>query len=148
MASASCPSANASGEALRYRTIGPCVSQLPKILATTSSAPTVVANQLVQLTGTVAEYNTGAASNALTASRPITQLTNMSGLSTLASNQAVAPTPLTLPATQDELEALEGMLVQVTNTLTSSQNSFQGRYGQVTLSADGRLVKPLSLIHI
>lgn len=111
----------------------------------TSSAPTVVANQLVQLTGTVAEYNTGAASNALTASHPITQLTNVSGLSTLASNQAVAPTPLTLPATQDELEALEGMLAQVTNTLTASQNYFQGRYGQVTLSADGRLVKPTNV---
>lgn len=111
----------------------------------TSSAPTVLANQLVQLTGTVAEYNTGAAGNTLTASRPITQLTNVSGLSTLASNQAVAPTPLTLPATQDELEALEGMLVQVTNTLTASQNYFQGRYGQVTLSADGRLVKPTNV---
>ncbi len=111
----------------------------------TSSAPTVVANQLVQLTGTVAEYNTGAASNTLTASRPITQLTNVSGLSTLASNQALAPTPLTLPATQDELEALEGMLVQVTNTLTASQNYFQGRYGQVTLSAEGRLVKPTNI---
>lgn len=111
----------------------------------TSSAPTVVANQLVQVTGTVAEYNTGAASNALTASRPLTQLTNPSGLSLIASNQAITPTPLTLPATQEELEALEGMLVQVTNTLTASQNYFQGRYGQVTLSADGRLVKPTNL---
>lgn len=111
----------------------------------TSGAPTVSANQLVQVTGTVAEYNTGAASNALTASRPITQLTNPSGLSLLASNQAVVPTPLTLPATQDELEALEGMLVQVTNTLTASQNYFQGRYGQVTLSADGRLIKPTNV---
>ncbi len=111
----------------------------------TSSAPTVSANQLVQLTGNVAEFNTGAATNALTASRPITQLTSVSGLSVLASNQAVAPTPLTLPATQDELEALEGMLVQVTNTLTASQNYFQGRYGQVTLSADGRLVKPTNI---
>ena len=111
----------------------------------TSGAPTVSVNQLVQLTGTVAEYNTGAATNALTASRPITQLTNVSGLSTLATNQAVAPTPLTLPATQDELEALEGMLVQVTNTLTASQNYFQGRYGQVTLSAGGRLIKPTNV---
>lgn len=111
----------------------------------TSSAPSVAANQLVELTGKVAEFNTGAAGNALTASRPITQLTNMSGLSVLASNQSVSPTPLTLPATPDELEALEGMLVQVTNTLTASQNYFQGRYGQVTLSADGRLVKPTNI---
>ncbi|MBU0917515.1 MAG: ExeM/NucH family extracellular endonuclease [Gammaproteobacteria bacterium] len=111
----------------------------------TSSAPTVSTKQLVQLTGTVTEFNTGAASNALTASRPITQLTSVSGLTVLASNQAITPTPLTLPATQDELEALEGMLVQVTNTLTASQNYFQGRYGQVTLSADGRLVKPTNV---
>lgn len=111
----------------------------------TSSAPTVSPHQLVQLTGTVTEYNTGAASNALTASHPITQLTSPSGLSVLASNQSVVPTPLTLPATQDELEALEGMLVQVTNTLTASQNYFQGRYGQVTLSANGRLVKPTNV---
>lgn len=111
----------------------------------TSSAPTVQANQLVQLTGTVAEFNTGAASNALTAGHTVTQLTNASGLSVLASGQSVTPTPLTLPATQEELEALEGMLVQVTNTLTASQNYFQGRYGQVTLSAEGRLVKPTNV---
>ena len=46
---------------------------------------------------------------------------------------------------QGELERYEGMLVQITAPLTASQNFFQGRYGQVTLSANGRLIKPTNV---
>jgi len=43
------------------------------------------------------------------------------------------------------LERYEGMLVSISTPLTASQNYFQGRYGQVTLSAGGRLSKPTNL---
>ena len=111
----------------------------------TSTAPTVSVGQAVNVTGTIAEFNTGAAGNALTASRTLTQMSGVTGVTVTASGQSIAPTPLTLPATQDQLEALEGMLVSVTNELTASQNYFLGRYGQVTLSAGGRLVKPTNI---
>jgi predicted extracellular nuclease len=41
-----------------------------------------------------------------------------------------------------ELEQYEGMLVQISPTMTVAQNYFLGRYGQMTLSADGRLYQP------
>ena len=53
----------------------------------------------------------------------------------------IAPTPVDLPVPTD-LEPYEGMLVTFPETLTASQNYFQGRYGQVTLSAEGRMFQP------
>jgi uncharacterized repeat protein (TIGR01451 family) len=53
----------------------------------------------------------------------------------------IDPTPISLPA-ETSLERYEGMLVSINQTLTASQNYFQGRYGQVTLSADGRMFNP------
>jgi hypothetical protein len=50
-----------------------------------------------------------------------------------------------LPETTDgDLERYEGMLVGIQGTLTVSQNHFLGRYGQVTLSAEGRMYAPLN----
>ena len=113
------------------------------ILVFTSSAPSVVAGQLVQLVGTVAEFNTGAAGNADTAAHTVTELTGTSGITVLASGHTVAPLEISLPETvNDELERYEGMLVKINGPLTASQNYFQGRYGQVTLSAGGRLEVP------
>lgn len=112
------------------------------ILVYTGATPTVSVGQLVQLTGVVAEFNTGAASNSITAAHTVTELTGISNLTVLASGRAVSPTVITLPATPAELEQVEGMQVTINNPLTASQNYFQGRYGQVTLSAGGRLEKP------
>ncbi len=53
----------------------------------------------------------------------------------------IAPIPVDLPAPID-LEPYEGMLVTFPEALTASQNYFQGRYGQVTLSAEGRMFQP------
>ena len=45
-------------------------------------------------------------------------------------HSAIAPTPMTLPeAVNSDLERYEGMLVTFPQTLTASQNYFQGRYG-------------------
>ncbi|MBQ0960884.1 ExeM/NucH family extracellular endonuclease [Ideonella sp. 4Y11] len=109
----------------------------------TGALPTVTAGQAVQLVGTVTEFNTGAASNPDTAAHTVTELTGISGLVVQASGQVIAPTVIAFPErVNDDLEQVEGMLVTLTGPLTASQNDFQGRYGQVTLSAGGRLETP------
>ncbi|MFY7940327.1 MAG: hypothetical protein ACOVOX_05400, partial [Burkholderiaceae bacterium] len=109
----------------------------------TSSAPTVAVGQLIRITGRVTEFNTGAASNAITAARPITELTNLSKLQVLGTGYTITPTPVALPElVNDELERYEGMLISMAGPLTVSQNFFQGRFGQVTLSVGGRLETP------
>lgn len=117
------------------------------IFVFTGSAPTMVSvGDRVRLTAKVVEFNTGAATNAMTLANPLTELTNVSGLAVRASGIAIAPTPIVFPeVTEGDLERVEGMLVEITTPLTVSQNYFQGRYGQVTLAAEGRLIKPTNL---
>ncbi|RZL32530.1 MAG: nuclease, partial [Rubrivivax sp.] len=103
------------------------------IFVFTGAAPTVAAGQLVRVTGTVAEFSTGGST--------VTELTNPSAISVLNSGYSIAPTPVTLPAAGG-LERYEGMLVTVAGPLTVGQNYFQARYGQLTLSAGGRLETP------
>ncbi len=53
------------------------------------------------------------------------------------------PPEVSLPEVVDgDLEQYEGMVVFVAGPLTVSQNYFQGRYGQVTLSSNGRMYVP------
>lgn len=95
--------------------------------------PTVSKGQKVRLTASVTEFNT------------ITELINVSGLQVIGSGN-ILPTDTTLPeVTEGDLEAYEGMLVRITTPMTASQNYFQGRYGQVTLSAEGRMIKPSNI---
>ena len=102
----------------------------------TGSAPTVSVGDRVRLSATVAEFNAG------DSARTVTQLTGMSGLTVISRGNTVAPADMTLPlASAADFERYEGMLVRLTGPLTVSQNYFQGRYGQLTLSA-GRLEKP------
>ena len=113
------------------------------IFVFTSTAPTVSAGQLVQLSATVTEFNTGAAGNADTLAHTVTELTGPTGISVLGSGFAVAPVEVVLPeAVNDDLERFEGMLVTLRGPLTVSQNFFLGRYGQLTLSANGRMETP------
>ncbi|MBK1715861.1 ExeM/NucH family extracellular endonuclease [Rubrivivax gelatinosus] len=99
----------------------------------TSSAPSgVAAGQLVQLTGKVAEFAAGSGS--------VTQLTGPSAISVLGSG-SITPVALTLPVSGG-LERYEGMLVTLAGPLTVDQNYYQARYGQLTLSAGGRLETP------
>ncbi len=115
------------------------------IFVFTSNAPSVTPGQLVQITGTVSEFNTGAASNPVTLANTLTEFSNVTS-TVLVGTGTITPTPITLPVmTAGDLERYEGMLVQITSPLTASQNYFQGRYGQVTLSAGGRLYKPTNL---
>lgn len=99
----------------------------------TGVTSTVSVNQKVRLTASVTEFNT------------VTELVNVSGLQVLG-NEVILPTEITLPeVTEGDLEAYEGMLVRISTPMTASQNYFQGRYGQVTLSAEGRMIKPSNL---
>lgn len=106
------------------------------IFVFTSSTPTVSAGDRIRLSATVAEFNAG------DSTRTVTQLTGVSGLTVVSRGNTVTPAEITLPlASAADFERFEGMLVRFTGPLTVSQNYFQGRYGQVTLSA-GRLEKP------
>jgi predicted extracellular nuclease len=113
------------------------------IFVFTSSAPTVTVGQSIQLSGTVTEFNVGSASNADTLAHKVTELTSPTGITVVSSGNSIAPLAVSLPeAVNDELEKYEGMLVTLTGPLTASQNYFQGRYGQVTLSVGGRMETP------
>lgn len=94
------------------------------------SAIDVQVGDEVHVEGTVKEYNT------------LTEFDNLTALKVCGSG-SVAPTLVDLPEViNGELEQYEGMLITIPETLTVSQNYFQGRYGEVTLSADGRMYNP------
>lgn len=107
------------------------------------SAAKPLPGQRLRLTGTVTEFNTGAASNATTAANPLTQLTGTSGVTVLAETQAIAPVKLTLPVADPAVfERHENMLVTIAGPLAVSQNFFLGRFGQLTVAAGTRLENP------
>ena len=116
------------------------------IFAFTGTTPAVAVGQLVQVAGTVTEFNTGAAANADTAAHTVTELTALSALDVIGSGYTIAPTPVAFPlATRDALERYEGMLVTLAGPFTVQQNYFLGRYGELTLGAGGRLQTPTNL---
>lgn len=112
------------------------------IFVFTSTAPTVSVGNSVRVTGTVVEFST----NSSTATNAtITEISGPTIALLSASNSLPAPVVISLPtATANGLERYEGMLVTFSSPLTVSQNYFQGRYGQVTLS-NGRLIKPTNV---
>ena len=94
---------------------------------------------LVQVTGTVAEFAAGAG----TAASPLTELVSVSAVTLLGTGQTITPTVVSLPlAAGDSFERFEGMLVQINDALTVQQNFFQARYGQLTIGAGGRHETP------
>jgi predicted extracellular nuclease len=117
------------------------------IFVFTSSPPSVAVGQKIRLSGTVTEFNTGAAGNADTLARPVTQLSNPTGITVLGTGFAITPVEVdlaTLPA--GGLEAFEGMVVTLRGPLMAQQNYFLGRFGQVTLAAGGRVYTPTQLL--
>lgn len=110
----------------------------------TTFAPAV--GSLVQVAGTLIEFNVGSASNANTGPLPLTEITTVTAVTVVGSGYSITPTPVTLPlASGDTLERFEGMLLRLTNAsgapLTVQQNFFQARYGQLTLGV-GRHENP------
>jgi len=96
------------------------------------SVPAVaVAGNLLRLSGLVGEFQT------------LTELVNPSGVTRVSGGHALTPERVEFPeAMEGDLEKYEGMLIQIDTPLTVSQNYFQGRYGEITLSSHGRLEKP------
>ncbi|MBD2357324.1 ExeM/NucH family extracellular endonuclease [Tolypothrix sp. FACHB-123] len=94
----------------------------------------VSVGQTVRLTGTVGEnFNQ-------------TQIANISGL-TVVGSDAIAPVIIDLPVTATtDLERYEGMLVTFPQTLTVTENFNLGRFGEVLLSAAGRLFNPTNFL--
>ena len=99
----------------------------------------VAVGNLVQVTGLVTEFSSGAG----TAATPLTQIANPTAVNLLGSGQVPSPLLLSLPLAEgDSFERFEGMLVRVTSTMTVQQNFFQARFGQLTLGAGGRHETP------
>lgn len=85
----------------------------------------------VRVSGNVTEFFT------------LTEIESVSSLILCSAGNSVAPTVLDLPVPVfADFEQYEGMLVTFPETLTAAQNFFQGRYGQVTISAEGRMYHP------
>ena len=105
--------------------------------------PAVQPGNLVSVTGTVIEFNTGAAGNTDTLNHTVTELSSVTDVTLLNSGFVIHPTFVTLPELVDgELERYEGMLVTLNGPFTVQQNFFQGRFGQLTLAVGGRLETP------
>ena len=88
----------------------------------------------VVLDGLVSEYH------------GMTELSRVRDLRVLSSGHVVEPLALSLPLPEgDSLERYEGVLVRITTPMTVAQNYFLARYGQLSLSAEGRPLAPTAL---
>lgn len=91
----------------------------------------------VQISGQVREFGDTAAA------RTLTQIDFVTALAICGNTATISPTTVTLPENvEGELERYESMFITIPHTMTVSQNFFQGRFGQLTLSAGGRLYNP------
>ncbi|ROO24670.1 extracelullar DNA degradation protein, EddB [Salinisphaera orenii MK-B5] len=91
--------------------------------------------QRVRLRGEVTEFN------------GLTELRRTDRAAVCGSGYAVSPSLLALPfASPDAPEALEGMRVTLRQRLTVSGNYTLGRFGEVVLSAGGRLQTPTNVV--
>ena len=99
---------------------------------TGNTVSTVQPGELVRVTGTVFEYTPAGAKNSYT------ELKDVTAILTQSAGHSIVPTNVTLP--NDNLAAVEGMLVRFTQPLTVSQNAYLGARGELTLSAGRREV--------
>jgi predicted extracellular nuclease len=99
--------------------------------ANAQSSVNVNIGDLVRVTGQVKEFNT------------LTEIDSVSAVTVCSAETPITPTAVDLPvATFSDLEHYEGMLITLPEPMTVGQNFFQGRYGQVHLSAEGRMYTP------
>ncbi|HST81700.1 MAG TPA: hypothetical protein VLL08_08210, partial [Kineosporiaceae bacterium] len=98
---------------------------------------TVSVGQLVEVTGTAAEFQ---GQTQVTAATPTTTSIVVCG-----QGPAVKPAKVRFPlASTTELEQYEGMLVTFPEVLTVTEQFLLGRFGQVTVSSGGKLEQPTS----
>ncbi|MFN0283207.1 MAG: ExeM/NucH family extracellular endonuclease [Kineosporiaceae bacterium] len=97
------------------------------------SPDTVSLGQVVQVTGTASEF------------QGQTQV-SAAAIDVCGDGATVAPVDVTLPRTSaTDLEPYEGMLVRLAQTLTVTEHFQLGRFGEVLVSANGRLRQPTSV---
>lgn len=109
-----------------------------------NSLVAVNAGDKVRITGNVLESSASPSFN-----QAVITPSNASNLTVLATEQQglVAPTLVDLPvAATTDLERYEGMLVRLRETLTVTENFNLARFGEVSLSTDGRLFNPTNFI--
>ncbi len=95
----------------------------------------VSVGDLVNLTGTVEEYFNK------------TRIKSLTSLTVQSTGNTIAPVNITLPfTTMTEAEQWEGMRVQFTQTLSVTEVYTLARYGEVSLSANGRLFTPTNFV--
>jgi predicted extracellular nuclease len=76
-----------------------------------------------------------------------TILSNITSLQIVSSGNTVAATDLKLPVDSiSHLERFEGMKMRVTQKLTVTENYQLGRYGEIQVSVNGRLINPSNYI--
>jgi len=105
----------------------------------TTTLPTDVAKgDYVQVSGTVAEFQSGTASAAR-----LTELGDVTAISVCGAGPTITPRVITWPVTSAaDLEAVEGMLVEIKQAMTVTEVLNLGRYGELLLSSSGRLFEP------
>ena len=92
----------------------------------------------VRVRGNVTEF--------LTSGVTLTELTSVSAVSICSSGNSVTATSVTLPvATIADWERYEGMLIDISQELTVTDNFTLGRFGEVGLSVDGRCLNPTNI---
>ena len=103
------------------------------------STTPVAAGDRVRVTGTVTEFGTAPAT--------LTQLTTATVSILSIGNPLPAPVTVTLPvAALTDHERYEGMRVQNSQTLTVSEHFNLARFGELTMSVNGRLLQPTNFI--
>ena len=86
---------------------------------------------IVRVRGTVGE------------SSNLTRLASVDSVQICSSGNSVAASSVTLPVSNlSDWERYEGMLINITDTLTATENFTLGRFGEVALSVNGRLLNP------
>jgi predicted extracellular nuclease len=98
-------------------------------------AATLTLGDVVTVSGTVTEFN------------GLTELTTLLNLAKIGTAALPAPVTVSLPAASSTaLERYEGMRVVFPQTLTVTGNDGLGQYGELMLSAGGRLIIPTNVI--
>jgi uncharacterized protein len=96
----------------------------------------VAVGDYVRITGEIDEFNN------------LTELKNLTSVTLLsAGHTLMAPVQVSLPVNAlSDLEQFEGMLVTFPQTLTATETFTLGRFGEVALSANGRLFNPTNFV--
>ncbi len=93
-------------------------------------APALVEGDVVRVTGTVVEFF------------GLTEIADVSSIGDCSDGAGPAPTALDLPAGDAARERVEGMLVAVAGPLEATETFTLARFGELAVSADGRLFQP------